>query len=186
MTENYLKLAEKSVIRLDETIQEILEYSRNARLEVTFENFDIAVIIETIFEDLKFSTSDNFKFDYSVSGKTMIHSDKSRIEILLKNLIGNAVKYQRKDIENPFVLVEFNQNENEEIQFSISDNGEGIPEKHLANIFDMFYRASSSGQGTGLGLYICKEIATKLNATIEIQSQQNEGTTVQLSIPVKK
>jgi PAS domain S-box-containing protein len=186
MTENYLKLAEKSVIRLDETIQEILEYSRNARLEVTFENFDIAVIIETIFEDLKFSTSDNFKFDYSVSGKTMIHSDKSRIEILLKNLIGNAVKYQRKDIENPFVLVEFNQNKNEEIQFSISDNGEGIPEKHLANIFDMFYRASSSGQGTGLGLYICKEIATKLNATIEIQSQQNEGTTVQLSIPVKK
>lgn len=186
MTENYLKLAEKSVIRLDETIQEILEYSRNARLEVSFENFDIAVSIETVFEDLKFSTSDNFNFSYSVSGNPMIHSDKSRIEILLKNLIGNAVKYQRKDIETPFVFVEFKQNENEDIQFSITDNGEGIPEKHLSNIFDMFYRASSSSQGTGLGLYICKEIATKLNATIEIQSKQNEGTTVQLSIPVKK
>jgi PAS domain S-box-containing protein len=186
MTENYLKLAEKSVIRLDETIQEILEYSRNARLEVTLENFDIAVSIETVFEDLKFSTSDNFNFDFSITGSPMIHSDKSRIEILLKNLIGNAVKYQRKDVETPFVFVEFKQDENKNIQFSIRDNGEGIPEKHLSNIFDMFYRASSSSQGTGLGLYICKEIAIKLNASIEIQSKQNEGTTVQLSIPVKK
>ena len=47
----------------------------------------------------------------------------------------------------------------------------------------MFYRASSSSQGTGLGLYICKEIVNKLNAKIEIQSKQNEGTIVQLSIP---
>ena len=69
------------------------------------------------------------------------------------------------------------------MNFTVTDNGEGIPEKHLSKIFDMFYRASSSSQGTGLGLYICKEIVNKLNANIEIQSKQNEGTIVQLSIP---
>lgn len=183
MTTNYLKLAEKSVIRLDETIQEILEYSRNARLEVSYEEFDVSAMIETIFEDLKFSTSDTFEFNYSISGSPMIYSDKSRINILLKNLIGNSVKYQRRDIQNPFVQIDFTRTNKNELNFIITDNGEGIPEKHLAKIFDMFYRASSSSQGTGLGLYICKEIVNKLNARIEIQSKQNEGTIVQLSIP---
>lgn len=183
MTTNYLKLAEKSVIRLDETIQEILEYSRNARLEVNYEEFDVATMIQTIFEDLKFSTSENFEFNFKITGNPIIHSDKSRVEILLKNLIGNSVKYQRKDIQNPFVLVDFTHSDLNEIKFTISDNGEGIPEKHLTKIFDMFYRASSSSQGTGLGLYICKEIVNKLSAKIEIQSKQNEGTIVHLSIP---
>lgn len=183
MTTSYLKLAEKSVIRLDETIQEILEYSRNARLEVNYEEFDVSVMIETIFEDLKFSTAENFEFKFNVKGSSIIHSDKSRINILLKNLIGNSVKYQQKEIPNPFVLVDFVHADNKEFKFTISDNGEGIPEKHLSKIFDMFYRASSSSQGTGLGLYICKEIVTKLNAKIEIQSKPNDGTIVQLSIP---
>jgi signal transduction histidine kinase len=183
MTTNYLKLAEKSVIRLDETIQEILEYSRNARLEISYEEFDVSAMIETIFEDLKFSTSDTFEFNYSINGSPIIFTDKSRINILLKNLIGNSVKYQRRDIQNPFVQLDFTRTENNELNFIVTDNGEGIPEKHLTKIFDMFYRASSSSQGTGLGLYICKEIVNKLNAKIEIQSKQNEGTIVQLSIP---
>lgn len=183
MTTNYLKLAEKSVIRLDETIQEILEYSRNARLEISYEEFDVSTMIETIFEDLKFSTSDTFEFNYSIKGSPIIFTDKSRINILLKNLIGNSVKYQRRDIQNPFVKLDFTRMENNQLNFTVTDNGEGIPEKHLSKIFDMFYRASSSSQGTGLGLYICKEIVNKLNANIEIQSKQNEGTIVQLSIP---
>jgi len=137
MTTNYLKLAEKSVIRLDETIQEILEYSRNARLEVNYEEFDVDTMIQTIFEDLKFSTSENFEFNFKITGNPIIHSDKSRVEILLKNLIGNSVKYQRKDIQNPFVLVDFTHSDLNEIKFTISDNGEGIPEKHLTKIFDM-------------------------------------------------
>lgn len=184
-TTNYLKLAEKGVIRLDETIQEILEYSRNARLEVSYEEFDVTTIIENIFEDLKFSTSENFKFSFTINGNPVIHSDKSRIEILLKNLIGNSVKYQRKDLAIPFVNVDFEHIAKNEFNFIISDNGEGIPEKHIHKIFDMFYRASSSSQGTGLGLYICKEIISKLNATIDIQSKENEGTTVHLVIPEK-
>lgn len=183
MTTNYLKLAEKSVIRLDETIQEILEYSRNARLEVSFEEFDVSSMIETIFEDLKYSASETFKFNYSINGSPIVYSDKSRINILLKNLIGNSVKYQRRDILNPYVHIKFTHTNKNELNFIITDNGEGIPEKHQAKIFDMFYRASSSSQGTGLGLYICKEIVNKLNAKLEIQSKQQEGTIVQLLIP---
>src|SRR5574343_118428 len=183
MTTNYLKLAEKSVIRLDETIQEILEYSRNARLEVSFEEFDVSSMIETIFEDLKYSASETFKFNYSINGSPIVYSDKSRINILLKNLIGNTVKYQRRDILNPYVHIKFTHTNKNELNFIITDKGEGIPEKHQAKIFDMFYRASSSSQGTGLGLYICKEIVNKLNAKLEIQSKQQEGTIVQLLIP---
>lgn len=184
-THNYLKLAEKGVIRLDETIQEILEYSRNARLEVSYETFDLVALIQQIFNDLKFSTSEQFQFYLHTDLTTTITSDKSRFDILLKNLIGNAIKYQRLTIDNPYVSVEVSQKDKQSIQIRIEDNGEGIPEKHIHKIFDMFYRASSSSHGTGLGLYICKEIIAKLNATIDIQSKQNEGTTVYLSIPIQ-
>ncbi|MFA7275158.1 MAG: PAS domain-containing protein [Crocinitomicaceae bacterium] len=182
-TISYLKLAESSVIRLDETIQEILEYSRNARLEMTLQSFDVEEVVRQVYEDLKFSTDTSIRFDCDFNGSSIITSDKSRIEILVKNLMGNAFKYKRNDISNPFVRFNMSMND-QEIQLSFEDNGEGIEEKHLDKIFDMFYRASSQSQGTGLGLYICKEIATKLNGSITLSSQPKKGTTVQIKLPI--
>jgi signal transduction histidine kinase len=75
--------------------------------------------------------------------------------------------------------------ENENILMTVSDNGEGISEKNLGRIFEMFYRASNSSAGTGLGLYICKEIATKLGGEITISSVLGEGTQTLITLPVK-
>lgn len=183
-TINYLKLAESSVTRLDGTIQEILEYSRNARLELSLQTFNLETIVRQIYDDLKFSTNDIIDFICDLDCSPIIHSDKSRIEILLKNLIGNAFKYKRKDITNPFVHFRMRK-DSDNLYLTIEDNGEGIEEKHLDKIFDMFYRASSASQGTGLGLYICKEITTKLNGTIEITSEPKKGTSVCINLPIK-
>jgi signal transduction histidine kinase len=72
---------------------------------------------------------------------------------------------------------------NNAIQIDVIDNGEGISESSINKIFDMFYRGSTNSAGTGLGLYICKEIAEKMNGIISVTSQKGEGSTFSLTLP---
>jgi PAS domain S-box-containing protein len=182
-TIEYLRLAEASVNRLDETIQEILEYSRNSRLEVQYADVDIAEIVNEVYEDIKFSSEKNVDFNMKFDGSSIIYSDKARMKVLFKNVIGNAFKYRKRNIDNAFVHFEMTRTE-ENILFRIIDNGEGISERSLGKVFDMFYRGTSSSVGTGLGLYICKEVLANLNGSIDIESELNVGTTVNIILPI--
>jgi PAS domain S-box-containing protein len=179
-----LKMAETSVLKLDDTIQEILEYSRNSRLEVVSEKIQIKNLVQSIYDDLKYSTSDKINCLIEVNGVEEIISDASRIKILLSNIIGNSFKYHRNNIDNPFIKFELFREENH-IVMKISDNGEGIAEKNIDHIFNMFYRASNKVAGTGLGLYICKEIINKINGSISVSSKINQGTTFTIYLPIK-
>jgi len=181
----FLKLAESSVMRLDGTIQEILEYSRNARLDIVPEKFYVSEMVNHIFSDLKFSSKDHIDFVLDIKGSDEVISDKSRINTLLKNLIGNSVKYRRTDIPDPYVSVEVAPLNNYYV-IIVSDNGEGISSKNINKIFDMYYRGSSSSVGTGLGLYICKEILNKLNGAITVKSEVGVGTIMTITIPKTK
>jgi len=178
----YLKLAESSVNRLDSTIQEILEYSRNARLGLNVSAFNLEEMCQTIFDDLRFSTNEEFEFTFTANDSVFMQSDKSRVNALLKNIIGNAVKYRNPEITNSYAHVEFSGNESA-YEIRVIDNGHGIPEKSLSRIFEMFYRASSSSVGTGLGLYICREIVNKLDGNIQVESEVEKGTSVLITIP---
>ncbi|MFZ4057336.1 MAG: PAS domain-containing sensor histidine kinase [Ferruginibacter sp.] len=170
-----------SASRLDNTIQEILEYSRNSRVEVSTSEFDLTEMIQTIFDDLKFSTECATQLFIASNKPTIIQSDKSRINVLLRNIIGNSIKYSRKS--NPsWIKININSTD-EEYTISIQDNGEGIAPKHLDRVFEMFYRATTNSVGTGLGLYICNEIIKKLGGTISIESEIGVGTTIAFQIP---
>jgi len=112
----------------------------------------------------------------------MVDLDEKRLEKLLYNLISNGIKYSDLNKTDPFVLVKMMQDEHF-YQISVSDNGEGIEEKHHLNIFDMFYRASVKKNGTGLGLYLCKEIVLKLEGELTLQSQKGKGSEFIIKLP---
>lgn len=177
-----LRLTMGSASRLDETIQEILEYSRNSRLNLTVSSFDVSLLVKTVFEDLRFSTEIPARMELRVEGDPMLVSDKPRLGILLKNVIGNSIKYRKKDTAS-VVNVSLT-GKDDRFLIRVEDNGEGIPAKHLDKVFDMFYRATTSHTGTGLGLYICREIAQKLGGEMSIQSTEGVGTTVMLELPL--
>jgi len=182
-TEEYLQLADASVNRLDDTIQEILEYSRNSRLEVKLESFNVEDIIQDIYNDLKFSSEKDVDFKMNIEGDSVIYSDKARIKVLFKNLIGNSFKYRKKNNTDAFVHFEMKNSETE-ITFKVIDNGEGISKHSIGKVFDMFYRGTSTSVGTGLGLYICKEVLMNLNGNIEVESELGKGTTMTVTLPV--
>lgn len=181
---HFLDLATTSAERLDGTIQEILDYSRNARLELQLTDFDLKEMIQTIFDDLKFSCQENMKFSVHINGSSVIRSDKYRVNTLLKNIIGNSVKYHRLDLDNPYVTVNIDRSD-DHITMAVIDNGQGIAEKNIEKVFGMFFRGTSKVPGTGLGLYICKEILSKLGGKIDVKSKIEEGTTMTISFPIK-
>jgi PAS domain S-box-containing protein len=184
--DNYLRMAEKSIHRLDDIIKEILEYSRNARMEVQHEPVDISLVVEEIYEDLKFSVEESFDFRMKLNDLKIIYSDRARIHTLLRNLIGNAVKYRKKR-EDVNSFVEFRAyKKNHELILEVEDNGEGIEEKNREKIFDMFFRASKSSAGTGLGLYIGKQISDKLQGKFELVSSKETGSIFRITLPEKQ
>jgi signal transduction histidine kinase len=73
-----------------------------------------------------------------------------------------------------------------EAAITIQDNGQGIASEHIDKIFKMFYRAAESSDGSGIGLYIVKEVVQKLGGTIEVRSELGKGTTFSLRIPGAK
>jgi signal transduction histidine kinase len=68
----------------------------------------------------------------------------------------------------------------------VNDNGIGISEEYQSKVFDMFFRGHAASSGTGLGLYIVKEIVQKMGGTISLSSSLGEGTSVHLSLPSEK
>lgn len=178
---SYIGMINKSIDRLDNSILEILNFSRNARLDVVKSEFNLDTVVGDIFQDLS-HVAENLDLQVKTSGNPSVIMDRYRVEILLKNLIGNAVKYRRVDANPPFVHVDIINNEND-CMISIQDNGEGIPEELQEKVFDMFFRASRTSQGTGLGLYLCKEITNKLNGQITLESKVGKGTSIHLRLP---
>ncbi len=179
---SYLNMAQISASRLDVTIQEILEYSKNARFELQLEEFDIQEMVKLIFNDLLYSDSVGVTLQIDIAGSPIIYSDKLRLNTLLRNLIGNSFKYKRNDIDDCFVKFKLISNK-EMYVIQVIDNGIGISERSIGKVFDMFYRGTKISMGTGLGLYICKEIVNKLKGTISVQSKVNNGTLIEISIP---
>ncbi|MEZ4800512.1 MAG: ATP-binding protein [Flavobacteriales bacterium] len=177
-----LTLANNSVQRLDGTIQEILEYSRNSRLDVQISKFNIENMIQNIYDDLKFSVEDQVEMSIQNECGKEIISDQSRLNTILKNLIGNSFKYRKKEIAKTLIFVKIIARK-DYLEISIEDNGEGISQEKLPRIFDMFYRGSSNSVGTGLGLYIVKEIVSKLQGTIRVESQEGVGTKFIVELP---
>lgn len=178
-----VEMIRTSINRLDGFIGDILDYSRNRRTDIVSEEINFEQIIEDILTSLKFKSGmSRLKLIQEMDTKIPFYSDKIRLEIVLKNLISNAIKYQDFDKESSYLKIKIKTTQTN-AELIIEDNGIGIDAKHLPNIFDMFYRAAKTSNGSGIGLYIVKENILKLNGTIEAQSELNKKTTITINLP---
>jgi PAS domain S-box-containing protein len=179
----YLDKQKKTMIKMDEFIHEIVNYSRNGRLTVAYELLDMCVVVEDIFEQYNYlEKASRIKKTVTVELSAPFFSDKQRINVILSNLISNSIKYADLWKETPFLDVRVVVNDVEAV-IKISDNGEGIKSEYKSKVFDMFYRATLNSNGSGLGLYIVKEVIEKLHGSIELQSEYGKGTQFTIRIP---
>jgi signal transduction histidine kinase len=181
--EDFFKLITSSIDRMDNTIIEILDYSRNARLQVVPELVDLEKIIKDAYNDVRFYANHPVSLELLYQEGIEFESDRHRLNTVIKNLIGNAVKYA--DETKLFSYVKVNVFRTQlDLIIEISDNGIGIESSNLEKVFEMFFRASQKTTGTGLGLYISREIMIKLNGSIKLDSVVGQGTTAIIALPV--
>lgn len=181
--ENLLNMQKTSLLRLDRFIRDIVDHSRNMRLSVEPEAVNFEHIVHATFEQLQFMDNVNrLRKVINIKQAVKFYTSPTRLDIIFNNLISNAIKYADLRKDDPFLEITVSLNETR-AEIRVRDNGEGIPAESLPKIFDMFFRASGRGSGSGLGLYIVKEAIQKIDGNIQVKSEYGQGTEFVVEIP---
>jgi PAS domain S-box-containing protein len=146
-------------------------------------DFDLVNTVKSISENIMFIDNNKHKLVFDMPERLKIKSDKRLVDHIVNNLIMNAVKYSPKQKD---VYVKVNEIDSNRFEFVVKDKGIGIPKEDLDNIFDSFYRSSNTGsiEGTGLGMSIVKKSIDSLQGTIQIESEESQGTKVSVILPI--
>jgi len=130
------------------------------------------------------------KFNIEMPDKKMpkITADGEKLTLVVQNFIENAMKYTNKNGQILFKM--FYNPKNKEIQVSVSDTGVGIPKEQQDRLFTKFFRAENvirmETEGSGLGLFICKNIIEAHKGKVWFESKEGEGSTFHFTLPVKE
>lgn len=169
--------------RMNDIISEMLDLSR-LESESKSEEYKVLFLQEALEHNINLLlTSANEKnIEIRIEGENFsVYLIKEDLDILLKNLLENAIRYNKQNGKVLISLVK------EKHLLSIQDTGIGIPEESLSRIFERFYRVDKSRSrklgGTGLGLSIVKHICTNEKIQIHVASKLDEGTTFTLTFP---
>ncbi len=180
-TREFLGIIEEEADHLTELIETILQSARlqSHTLELNFQ----PVRLDSLVNDVLVRTKARHpNLDVTVIGHAspLAHVDAVRIAQVLDNFFGNAIKYA------PGAKIEVEISELDgTAHIRFTDFGPGIPPEHLPHIFERFYRVSGTGRtGTGLGLFICKQIVEAHRGSISVTSTPGKGTTFIVVLPL--
>jgi PAS domain S-box-containing protein len=181
---SFVEKALNQVKKLSALITNLLDVSKisSGKLALNPTLFDLNVLIEEICSNLQQITRSKQIIFHNQHKKLLANADRERIEQVLINIIGNAIKYTP---ESGKIIVEARK-KGGNVVVDISDNGIGILDKDIGNIFLRFYRVSgraSSFSGSGVGLYISSEIIKSHGGKIWAESKIGKGSVFHFSIP---
>jgi len=191
--ESLLELQEKEIDRLSHVLNQVLEAFKEQsfqdhELNYNWERVNLAELVSSLTSAVQAGYSKH-RIALNLNGckHVWVKGDSARLEIVLSNLLNNAIKYTP---EGKRIQVSLHKEDKRAI-IAIRDEGVGIPEEHLAQIFDSFYRAVSTEEvpekakeGMGLGLYISKEIVNRHGGRLWARNNSDEGCTFYVELPI--
>ena len=187
----YLMTIKHSSDLLLNLVNDVLDFSKIEAGEIIFEEneFDVEELIHAAQKSLETQLAQKpVQISHLVTNKTnrKIISDRTSLNQILFNLIGNATKFTNKGEIRIHCLIE-SKNDKSWMKLSISDTGIGISKKKLEHIFGEFKQAKSTieASGTGLGLPITKKLVELQGGNIEVESTEKKGSTFTVNLPVK-
>lgn len=185
-----LEILEKSSNRLIELIKNLLDISRieSGRLELNLQSVDLVELARELVQDLMPNAmSKNLKMKFNEPKKKLPHAvvDEQRLRQVMLNFIDNAIKYTSKGSVNVYV-----EQKGDELVFSVVDTGKGITHEEIAKLFNKFSRVGGSArfntEGTGLGLYVAKQIVKEHRGDLYVESPgENQGSTFIMRLPME-
>jgi signal transduction histidine kinase len=178
----YQDRIERSVRKLETFISEILDYSRNKRQDIVVEKIQLKGLCQQILDDLQYvSPVHTMNIVYELY-EPEIWQDKSRLKIILNNLLSNAIKFQKTyPGHEPYIKISSKKTAGIFL-LQVEDNGEGIKVDQQDKIGNMFYRGHEKSTGSGLGLYIVKEVVVKLKGNFIVKSEYGKGSLFEVQL----
>jgi two-component system phosphate regulon sensor histidine kinase PhoR len=171
--------------RLTEITEEVLLANRLDRgdLRVDAERVDLGELVRAAAETMQERLPESVSLRANANGIAAAVGDPGRIEQVLVNLLDNAVKYSPEGGE---VIVRTSSSP-ASVRVEVADEGIGIPPAEQQAVFEKFYRGDQQGRavpnGTGLGLYICRELVRRMGGTIGVRSQPGQGSIFYFELP---
>ena len=170
-------------------VQDLLTLSRldSGRSEMNMARFDFGAAIDSVLRSIELEARRHgHELTHDYHDLPMIMGDRGRIEQVMLNVLGNAVKYTP---DGGHIRVTAG-TVGEKVWMEVADDGIGIPKADRSRIFERFYRVdkarSRESGGTGLGLSIAPEIVQSHNGTLSLVDREGPGTTVRLELPIRQ
>ena len=172
--DEFIGYAVDGVIRMQRLIRDLLEYSRVGSAHKSVEQTNCEVVLQQALENLSASIRER-RAEVTHDPLPIVQANPTHLTQVFQNLIGNALKFQG---DNPAKIHVGARALPDGWEFSIRDNGVGIPADQLGRIFSIFQRLHGQGEypGTGIGLAICKRIVEKYGGTIRVESEPGKGS----------
>lgn len=181
--DDYFRMMQQSIHKLDETLKEILDYSRNARSPLKISEVNIRNMFTETFQRLEYmEPMDRVDKSIEMNGTAPFYTDAYRLSVIINNIVSNAIKYRDIHKDRHVLNVKIDVTD-KELFLRFSDNGIGISGDYLPRIFDMFFRATERSEGAGLGLYIVRETVEKLRGRIDVTSALGHGADFTITLP---
>jgi light-regulated signal transduction histidine kinase (bacteriophytochrome) len=183
---DYLDRMQNSALRMRSLVEDLLQYTRIETKIRPFEATDLNKVAQTVLEDLEARLKES-EGVLNINKLPIIEADSVQMYQLFLNLIGNALKFNRKGIP-PVINLDSVKMENGFWEISVEDNGIGIEEEHVDKIFKPFERlhGQSTYEGTGIGLTICNKIVSRHGGKITVKRQSSNGVTFHITLPEKQ
>jgi len=178
-----LSNSQSDVTRLRDLVENILLAAQldNSKYELHFQEVNISVLLSEVTSRYMQPRNMQSRVNLNIEKDVCITTDAAAIEMIANNLLSNAVKYSPANGQIDILL----RTDADKVTIAISDEGMGISDEDKAQIFTKFYRAGDEetrkSKGTGLGLFIVKNLLNLLQGEIKIKDRQNKGTTFELS-----
>ena len=185
--EEALQSIDRSTTQLVELTEDLLDVTRlqGGGWQLHPEPTDLVVLVQRTVKRLQMTTRKHTLSIVTTLPSLVVYADPGRIEQVLSNLIGNAIKYSPDG--GPIEITLWEAMDAQEARLSVRDYGIGIPEKDQARIFGHFARAGNADtykiSGTGFGLYLSRELIARLNGRIWFESKEGQGSTFFMALP---
>jgi PAS domain S-box-containing protein len=180
--EKYPKLIEGRLHHLDHILRDIVEIAFNTAAPIQSEKISFETEIRTIL-NLQSKPFPHVRFSVEVQQPAQVEffTDLTRLRSILRNVISNSFKYSNSSMDSYIKInVEISRTD---ALIVIKDNGIGIQAEYTEKIFSLFYKATESHKGNGLGLYIVKSMVDRLGGKIDLESSPGVGTTFKITLP---
>ncbi|MDY6964439.1 MAG: ATP-binding protein [Halobacteriota archaeon] len=177
-----LEFIQTSILKMDTLLGGLLRLSRLGRAALEFEDLDMNSMLSEIEKSFEFRVKEA-GMNLSIGELPPCVGDAVQINQVFSNLVDNALKYRDPEKEG-FIKIT-GVREGDQVVYCVEDNGIGIPERHLKDVFIIFHRVGQSTvEGEGLGLSLISKILSRNNGKIWVESEEGVGSKFFVSLPV--